>query len=77
MQLYITISDPIGGIYMGDNSPVVVNHRVLLEDEVFYGYENLAVLFSKEGRLHELQHMLMLAVQQPSGSYDRFTWEHK
>lgn len=77
MTLYVTITDPIGGVYMGDNSPVAVNHRVLFENGNVYGYENLAVLFRREGRLGELSQLLSAATQQQTGTYDRFSWEHK
>lgn len=72
--MYITVTDPIGGIFMGDNSPVAVNHRVLYENKGFYGFESLVKRF---GSQQDLINFLMLAMTEPTGKFGRFTWQHK
>jgi hypothetical protein len=81
-SIYITVTDPTGGIYMGDNSPVPVNHRILFENNSFHGYESIVKLFhvpgeSQQRTMYHLTNFLTLALSQPSGQLGRFTWEHK
>lgn len=73
-KFYITIIDPKGGVYMGDNSDVAISYRILCENGSMYGYEPFVKKFNSQ---QELLLFLRMIAENESGTYDRFTWERK
>lgn len=60
---------------MRDNSFVPVSHRVFVDTQNVVGIESLRKVFNND--YGALVRFITTAMQQPSGTYGKLTWEHK